>query len=213
MKKYRCGKCGMTFEGKLEICPGCGAELHYVDAEIKLQSEAAINETSVSTFRFDDDDVIKTGIPENEDALPTVQEQYFESQHNAKYVDKRGRERAAKEEIHAVNPEKLLSLDSSYYDGKKVVKFFMTLGLLLLCLVTAFIAVPWALTIKYRYDAKHTVLSGYRLTFDGRGSQLFGRYILWLFLTIITASLFLFWLTHFMKKWKTKHTLILKKEA
>lgn len=213
MKKYRCGKCGMTFEGKLEICPGCGAELHYVDAEIKLQSEAAIKENSVSTFRFDDDDVIKSGIPENEDDLPSVHEQFFQSKKNEKFVDAKGHERKRKDEIVGVNPEQLLSLDSSYYDGKKLVKFFMMLGLSLLCLITVFIAVPWAVTMVYRYDAKHTVISGYRLGFDGTGRQLFGRYILWLFLTIITATIFLFWLTHFIKKWRIKHTVILKKEA
>ena len=213
MKKYRCGKCGMTFEGKLEICPGCGVELHYVDAEIKLQSENAIKENSVSTFRFDDDDVIKTGVPENEDDLPSVQEQFFESKKNAKYVDKSGVERSARDTSSVIDPEKLLSLDNSYYDGRKSVQFFMTIGLFLLCAITAFIFVPWAVTIKYRYDAKHTVLSGHRLAFDGTGKQLFGRYILWLFLTIITATIFLFWLTHFIKKWRIKHTVILKKEA
>ena len=211
MKKYRCGKCGMTFEGKLEICPGCGAELHYVDSEIRLQSENVIRENSVSTFRYDDDDVIKTGVPENEDDLPSIQEQFFEAKQQAKrQADDRYETRR---ETRRIPKEQLLSEELSYYDGRKIVQFFLLIGLFFMSILSVFIAVPWAVTIWYRYDTKHTVLSGHRLSFDGTGGQLFGRYILWFFLTIITAGIFAFWLTHYMKKWKIKHTVILKQEA
>lgn len=210
MKKYRCGKCGMTFEGKLEVCPGCGVTLHYVDSEIRLQSENAIKENSVSTFRFDDDDVIKTGIPENEDDLPLIQDQFFHSKHALK-----GKEQdlVIRRSSRRYPKEMLLSEELSYFDGRKLVSYFMKIGLFFLAIITAFIGVPWCVTIKYRWETKHTVLCGYRLAFDGTGKQLFGRYILWLFLSIITAGIFLFWLTHFLKKWKIKHTVILKKDA
>ena len=212
MKKYRCSKCGMTFEGKLEVCPGCGVTLHYVDSEIRLQSENAIKENSVSTFRYDDDDVIKTGIPENEDDLPSVQEQFFNSKQELK---KHGGEEYSSErrESARIPKEQLLSNEQSYFDGRKIVQVLLFIGLSFLTLISAFIALPWAVTIMFRWDAKHTVLCGHRLSFDGTGGQLFGRYILWLFLTIITAGIFSFWLTHYLKKWRIKHTVILKQEA
>jgi len=217
MKKYRCGKCGMTFEGKLENCPGCGVQLHYVDSEIRLQSENAIKENSVSTFRFDDDDVIKTGVPESEADLPSVQEQFFESKQREKeFVSKSPSSSNSSSnkrvETRRVSNDRLISSDTSYYDGRKIVEVLLKIGLFFLSLITIFIAIPWAVTIYYRWDAKHTVLCGHRLTFDGTGGQLFGRYILWFFLTIITAGIFSFWLTHYLKKWKIKHTLVLKNE-
>mgnify|MGYP003442964178 FL=1 len=54
----------------------------------------------------------------------------------------------------------------------------------------------------YRWEAKHTVINGYRLAFDGKGAQLFGRYLLWLLLTILTVGLFLIVLANKIKKWK-----------
>ena len=36
--------------------------------------------------------------------------------------------------------------------------------------------------------------------------QLFGNYIKWVLLTIITFGIYAFWLTIKMKQWVTKHT-------
>ena len=54
--------------------------------------------------------------------------------------------------------------------------------------------------------AKHTVIDGSRLVFDGTGSQLFGNYIKWFLLTIITFGIYGFWLSIKMKQWVVKHT-------
>ncbi len=58
----------------------------------------------------------------------------------------------------------------------------------------------------YRWETKHTVINGKRLHFDGTASQLFGNWILWVLLTIITIGIYSFWLRIELKKWKTKHT-------
>ncbi len=75
---------------------------------------------------------------------------------------------------------------------------FFTLGL----------GTPWAICLKENWYVKHTVLDGHRLTFDGTGAQLFGNYIKWFLLTIITLGIYSFWLTIKMKQWVTKHTHI-----
>lgn len=54
--------------------------------------------------------------------------------------------------------------------------------------------------------ATHTTIDGHQLTFDGTGGQLFGNYIKWLLLCIITLGIYSFWLTIKMKQWVTKHT-------
>lgn len=60
-------------------------------------------------------------------------------------------------------------------------------------------------TVKY---AKHTVIDGGQLTFDGTGMQLFGNYIKWFLLTIITLGIYGFWLNIKMKAWVVSHTHI-----
>ena len=84
------------------------------------------------------------------------------------------------------------------------------IGIAILQAVISFITfgfgVPWAICIKERWYAKHTVIDGRKLTFDGTGAQLFGNYIKWFLLTIITFGIYSFWLSIKMKQWVTKHT-------
>lgn len=58
----------------------------------------------------------------------------------------------------------------------------------------------------YNWEIKHTVVDGKRLRFDGTATGLFGNWIKWLLLTIITLGIYSFWLDIALKKWKTKHT-------
>ena len=76
----------------------------------------------------------------------------------------------------------------------------------LLTLITFGIALPWAVCIKERWVAKHTIIDGKQLVFDGNGGQLFGKYILWFLLTVVTFGIYAFWLTIKMKKWVVSHT-------
>lgn len=65
---------------------------------------------------------------------------------------------------------------------------------------------PWAICLKESWYAKHTVIDGRQVTFDGTGGQLFGNYIKWFLLTIITLGIYSFWLSIKMKAWVVKHT-------
>lgn len=42
--------------------------------------------------------------------------------------------------------------------------------------------------------------------FDGKAIQLFGSWIKWFLLTIITLGIYRFWLPIKLRQWKTKHT-------
>lgn len=96
--------------------------------------------------------------------------------------------------------------ERSYFDGG----LFELIGWKILgCLVTTFtfgICFPWAYTMVYKWEAKHTVINGRRLTFDGSAFELFGHWIKWLLLSIITLGIYGFWVCIDLKKWKTKHT-------
>lgn len=72
--------------------------------------------------------------------------------------------------------------------------------------ITLGLGTPWAICMKERWIAKHTIIDGRQLMFDGTGSQLFGNYIKWFLLTIVTLGIYGFWLDIKMKQWITKHT-------
>lgn len=76
----------------------------------------------------------------------------------------------------------------------------------LLITFTLGLGLPWAVCIKQRWIAKHTIIDGYQVVFDGTGGQLFGQYIKWFLLTIITIGIYGFWVSIKMQQWITKHT-------
>ena len=76
----------------------------------------------------------------------------------------------------------------------------------LLIFITLGLALPWAVCMKAAWMANHTILDGHQVYFDGTGGQLFGNYIKWFLLTILTLGIYGFWLHINMKKWLTKHT-------
>jgi len=58
----------------------------------------------------------------------------------------------------------------------------------------------------YNWEIKHTVIEGRRLEFDGTTVQLFGNWIKWLLLTIVTFGIYGFWVSIKLRQWKTMHT-------
>ena len=76
----------------------------------------------------------------------------------------------------------------------------------LIIIFTFGIGTPWAVCLKEKWYAEHTVIDGRRIEFDGTGIGLFGNYIKWFLLTIITFGIYSFWLVIKMKKWVVSHT-------
>ncbi|MBR5459549.1 MAG: DUF898 family protein [Clostridia bacterium] len=76
---------------------------------------------------------------------------------------------------------------------------------LIICF-TLGIAAPWAICLKESWIAKHTIIDGHQVIFDGTGGQLFGNYIKWFLLCIVTIGIYSLWLGINMKKWVVKHT-------
>lgn len=94
----------------------------------------------------------------------------------------------------------------STFDGS----IWQRLGWNFLCrlvmLISLGLAYPATVCWKMRWRMKHTVYCGKRLSFDGKGGQLFGKWICWTLLTIITIGIYSFWLRKKMEQWKAKHT-------
>lgn len=94
----------------------------------------------------------------------------------------------------------------SKFDGGLLGLIGINLLVAFLAGITLGIGTPWGVCIRERWIASHTVIDGKRLTFDGKGSQLFGNYIKWALLTIITLLIYSLWLWIKMKQWTVKHT-------
>ena len=60
------------------------------------------------------------------------------------------------------------------------------------------------------WKTRHTVIDGQRLYFDGTGAQLFGNWIKWFLLTIITLGIYSFWLKIKTEQWITNTQLFSK---
>ncbi len=95
----------------------------------------------------------------------------------------------------------------SKYTNGAIMEFFVNLGVILGTVCTLFIAYPFLYCAKQKWKLRNTYVNGRRLTFDGNGAQLIGKWILWLFLSIITFGLYaIFALPLNMHKWRTSHT-------
>ncbi len=101
-----------------------------------------------------------------------------------------------------------LKTQPSYFDGKLIALIGINLLTALVCTVTLGLAYPAMYCFKKRWIYASTVVNGYRLKFTGKGRQLFGKYILWTFLAIITFGIFALWLPIKYRKWETKHVEI-----
>ena len=97
-------------------------------------------------------------------------------------------------------------MEESYFDGGLLQLICWKLLGFLITICTLGICYPWAFCMVYSWEAKHTVINGKRLQFNGRAMGLFGNWIKWLLLTFVTCGIYSFWLAIALKKWKIKHT-------
>ena len=97
-------------------------------------------------------------------------------------------------------------MKKSYFDGGLLQLLCWRILGTIITVCTLGICYPWALCMVYGWEIRHTVINGKRLEFNGSAFQLFGNWIKWLFLCIITLGIYSFWLEIALKKWKAKHT-------
>ncbi len=84
------------------------------------------------------------------------------------------------------------------YLGTAIAGFFVTVFTLGICY-------PWAVVMRYRWRTKHTYINGHRLRFTGSAIGLFGNWIKWWLLCIITIGVYIFWVVPRLTKWIVEH--------
>lgn len=75
-------------------------------------------------------------------------------------------------------------------------------------LVTVFtlgICYPYAVVLGQRWMARHATIDGQPLVFTGSAVGLFGNWLKWLLLMIITLGIYGFWVAPRMTRWKWEH--------
>lgn len=94
----------------------------------------------------------------------------------------------------------------SYFDGGLAQLIGWSILGFLITVFTFGFCYPLSFVLIYRWKASHTVIEGRRLRFDGTAVGLFGNWIKWWLLSIITLGIYTFWLGIKLEQWKTKHT-------
>lgn len=103
----------------------------------------------------------------------------------------------------------VINMEESYFDGRLLDQIGWSIVCVALTVFTLGFGFPWACCFFLSWEAKHTVINGRRLTFSGSGSQLFLRWVLWWFLTIITLGIFGFWVWIKTKRWIVSNTVFM----
>lgn len=85
---------------------------------------------------------------------------------------------------------------------------FLVTGILcfLVTALSAGILYPWALVMKERWVVEHTIVDGRRMRFDGSAIGLFGNWIKWFLLCVVTLGWYSFWVIPAIQKWKAENT-------
>ncbi|WP_291990502.1 DUF898 family protein [Luteitalea sp.] len=85
------------------------------------------------------------------------------------------------------------------YLGTAILAFLVTS-------LTLGIAFPFGIVLMQRWRCKHTFIDGRRLTFVGTGMSLFGYWLKWLVLMVITLGIYSFWVAPRVTQWVVENT-------
>lgn len=91
------------------------------------------------------------------------------------------------------------------FDGWLLQKFGWILLGALVTICTAGICFPLAYIWVLRWQYKHSLYDGKRLSFDGKVPQLLGKWVCWLLLCIPTVGIFILFIPKKLLQWKASH--------
>ena len=95
---------------------------------------------------------------------------------------------------------------NSFFDGGLLSYIGWNILGLILTTFSFGICYPWALCLVYGWKINHTVIDGHRMRFSGSALSLFGNWLKWFLLSIITLGIYFFWVNIKLEDWKAKNT-------
>lgn len=94
---------------------------------------------------------------------------------------------------------------SFQFNGGAASYFGMSVAVICVTVFTLGICYPWAVKMRYAWRANHTLVNGRQLRFTGTATGLFGNWIKWALLCIITIGIYAFWVGPRLTKWIVEH--------
>lgn len=91
------------------------------------------------------------------------------------------------------------------FDGGAGTYIGICIGAFLLTVLTLGFGTPWAICMRYRWRSQHTLINGTRVRFTGSGAGLFGNWVKWFLLCIVTLGIYGFWVAPRLTKWIVEH--------
>lgn len=220
-----CENCGKEVSGP--YCPNCGHPTGlYSNMKMEYDPdnvEHFISANETNTFKSTDE--VKKTVVRRGDKFRQAEEekkeqklQSVQSEENSK-EDKKAKDskKKSKKEQEVVQPEdsdRWIIAPVDFFEEEKKSRFtsgafglfFIRLLVTLVSTITLGLAYPSMVCFYYKWVAANTEINGRKTYFDGNGLQLFGKYVLWVFLTVITLGIYSFWLVVKMKQWIVSHT-------
>ncbi|WP_222592466.1 DUF898 family protein [Alkalibacterium kapii] len=95
---------------------------------------------------------------------------------------------------------------TSFFDGGLFKLIFWSVFGVIITFFSIGLLYPWALCRIYAWKINHTVVDGRRLSFSGTATGLFGNWIKWWLLSLITLGIYGFWVNIKLEDWKVKNT-------
>jgi Predicted membrane protein len=93
-----------------------------------------------------------------------------------------------------------------HFDGGAATYLGTAILAFLVTALTFGICFPFALVLNQRWRAKHSYIDGQRLAFTGTAMGLFGNWIKWLLLCVITLGIYALWVGPRITRWTWEHT-------
>ncbi|CAH2761104.1 DUF898 family protein [Erysipelothrix amsterdamensis] len=100
-------------------------------------------------------------------------------------------------------------MKSSYFDGSIWSYIGLQLVNIIIAIVTLGLGTPWILVRTYRWESEHTVINGQRFRFNGDSVSLFGHWVIWWILTLITFGLYGIIVRVKLISWRVENTEML----
>ncbi len=95
----------------------------------------------------------------------------------------------------------------SEFTGGAIENFFIKFLTNLVSVLTLFFARPAMMCWYYRWEAENTVYNGRKLVFEGKAGSLFGKYMLWVLLSVVTLGIYyIAFMSVAVESWKVKNT-------
>jgi len=127
------------------------------------------------------------------------------------HVDKKEPSAYEKKYLESLEHKKMdnqVATNQSVFTGNTFAYIGISLLTFIVSTVTLGFGVPFMVCYKEAWIAKHTHIQGHTLYFNGKGMQLFGKWLLWILLIVVTIGIYSLFIPVQLKKWKIAHTVL-----